>query len=186
MTLIDLGGDGGEPLDLADLKSWCRIERSDEDTLLTELIRSARETVEAETGLVLMPRSFRVSLDAAPFDGWCRLPRRPLRSVTSVIAYDAGGNARLFGTADYRLTRNGDAAAIRMGRSVLAAASNGLEIEFEAGFAEGAAPASLILAMKRIAATAYELRSAVAPEQQPAVIPAAARELLAPFRPVRL
>ncbi|MEC5324616.1 head-tail connector protein [Aurantimonas sp. A3-2-R12] len=121
MTMIDLGG-GVEPMTAADIKIWARIDRADEDGLIANLIRAARETIEA----------------------------------------------------------------IRLSPAVRMAAANGVEVEFEAGFAVGMVPENLLLALRTIVAASYELRAAVDPSQQPAVLPPLARSLLAPYRRVRI
>ena len=45
-----------EPLSLAEVKANLRVDSNDDDALITGLIVDARETVESETGLVLVPR----------------------------------------------------------------------------------------------------------------------------------
>ena len=186
MTLIDLGGIAAEPVILAEVKAWCRIERDDEDALLARLITAARETVERETRLVLVRRSFRLLLDPVPGDGWIEISRHPLQQVTSVVAYDGAGVPTEFGAGEAVIERALGIEAIRVSRAVVTASVNGVEIEFEAGFAPGAVPENLMLAIKRIVATAYELRGAVSIGMQPGIVPEAARALIAPFRPVRL
>ena len=62
-------------------------------------------------------------------------------------------------------------------------AINGIEIDFSAGFgATGAdVPDTLKRAMLMHAALLYEFRGAVAPENQPAAVPAGYDRLIAPF-----
>jgi uncharacterized phiE125 gp8 family phage protein len=52
-----------EPVLLADVKAWSKIETTDEDALLTEMIVTAREDIENEIGVKLVESSvsFRVS-----------------------------------------------------------------------------------------------------------------------------
>ena len=61
---------------------------------------------------------------------------------------------------------------------------NGIEIDFSAGFgATGAeVPDMLKRAMLLHAALLYEFRGAVAPDSQPAAVPAGYDRLIAPFR----
>ena len=186
MTLIDLGGIAAEPVTLAEAKAWCRIERDDEDGLIARLVTAARETVERETRLVLVRRGFRLSLDPVPADGWIEIIRHPLQEVTSVVAYDGAGVPTEFGADASVIERALGIEAIRVSQAVVRAAVNGAEIEFTAGFASGTVPQNLLLAMQRILATAYELRGAVSAGLQPAIVPEAARALIAPYRRVRL
>lgn len=186
MTLIDLGPPAAEPVTLADLKTWCRIERDDEDALVVSLGKAARETVEALTLTILARRGFRLLVDAVPADGWIEVPRVPVRSVGAVTAYGATGTPQAFGTAHAVIERALGIEAVRVSPDVVAAAANGLEIEFDAGFDTGAAPEGLKLAVRRIVSASYEVRGALPVSQQPAILPAAAAVLLAPYRRVRL
>ena len=185
MTTIDLGL-AAEPLTLAEAKAWARIERDDEDALIGDLIRAGREAIEGETGLSLVARSFRLSLDPAPCDGWVEATRRPLVSVDGVTAYDAAGNPALFTPEDAIVERPLGLDGFRLAGPVVDAAANGVEIEFTAGFAAGACPAGLLLALKAIVAASYEARALVEPGLQPALRPAIAERLLAPYRRVRI
>ena len=64
MTSILLSGPVGEPLSLAEAKSWLRVDGSDEDALIQSLISSARKAVEAATNRLLITQQWRVTLDA--------------------------------------------------------------------------------------------------------------------------
>lgn len=185
MTTIDLGVTA-EPLALAEAKAWARIERDDEDGLISGLISAGREAIERETGLALIARSFRLALDPAPADGWVEMTRRPLVEVEGVTAYDAAGNPTAFTASEAVAERPIGADGVRLSGAVLDAAANGVEIEFTAGFAAGACPAGLVLALKAICAASYEARALVEPGMQPALRPAIAEQLIAPYRRVRI
>ncbi|GGD93787.1 hypothetical protein GCM10011390_10650 [Aureimonas endophytica] len=185
MVLIELGNAGPEPVALAEAKTWCRIERDDEDVLIAALIGAARETVERETGLALRRRDLRIAIGDLPPDGRVALPRRPVATVLGLTAYGADGLPRAFAAANAVLERFGAGETVRLTEIVLAAA-NGLEIDVTAGFAPADVPEALKLAIKRMVAVSYETRAALAPEMQPALIPPAARAAIAAFREVRL
>lgn len=186
MTLIDLGPVAAEPVSVAEVKAWCRIERDDEDALLAGLVKAARETVEADTRLMLVRRGFRLSADPVPGDGWIEIPRSPLVAVTALVAYDVAGTPVSFPATDAVIERALGIEAIRVSPRVRTAGANGVEIEFSAGFAVGEVPETLKLALKRIVAAAYELRAAVPLEHQPGIVPPLARALIAPYRRARL
>ena len=187
MTLIDLGtGSAVEPASLADIKSYCRIDRDDEDGLILRLARAARLAIEAETGLSLVRRAFRLCLDPAPRGGWLTLPRRPLDAVLAVTAYDAGGTPVVFGAETGIDARMPGGQAVRLAPAVLRAAANGVEVEFRAGWLPDAVPADIFLALLQTVALSYEARGMVEPDAQPAAFPGSASRLLAPFRHTRL
>ena len=81
-----------EPLSTAQAKSHLRVDASDEDTLIDDLVKSARESIEEDTGLQLITATWRLYLDQFPATGkLIRLPRPPLQSVSSIKYYDADG-----------------------------------------------------------------------------------------------
>lgn len=182
MVVVDLGGGGAEPVSVVEAKAWCRIERSDEDGSIAALVTAARETVERETRTVLVKRKFRVVLDGLPVDRVVRLPSTPLGAVTAIVGYDVDGTPMSLSVADAALAGPPGTNALTLSEKAVGAASNGIEIEFTAGFEAGMVPAALKLAVKQIVAASYEMRGAVAADMQPGLIPKAARDLIAPFR----
>jgi len=185
MTIIDLGG-AEEPLSLADAKSWARIERDDEDDLIADLIRAGREAIERETDLALMVRSFRLILDPVPLDGWIVATRRPLITVESVTAYATDGTPTVYTAEEAIAERPRGTEAFRLAEPVIQGAANGVEITFQAGFADADRPSDLVLALKMLVAASYEARALVSRDMQPALRPALAEHLIAPYRRVRL
>lgn len=49
-----------EPVTLAEVKRWARIDYDEDDELLQEMIPAARETIEKETNLKLVPHTIEV------------------------------------------------------------------------------------------------------------------------------
>lgn len=91
-----------EPVTLADAKLHLRIDSTDDDTLITALIKAARENVEASCERALMPQSWTERLDSFPQRGYCGPVVRPfddriylrggvVSAVTSVKYIDVDG-----------------------------------------------------------------------------------------------
>lgn len=101
MGLTLLTAPAVEPLSLAEAKAHCRVDSTDDDTLLTALIVTARRMAEQVTGRVLVTQSWRYSLDAFPCAAlW--LPYPPLVSVQSVKYLDGDGTLQTLVTdTDY-------------------------------------------------------------------------------------
>ncbi|WP_051534688.1 head-tail connector protein [Deefgea rivuli] len=77
-----------EPVSLADMKSYLKVDHTDEDALINILIPAARRRAEHLTGQIIAQRTFRV--DACKFgDGV--LPLSPVQSVSAVQYLDING-----------------------------------------------------------------------------------------------
>lgn len=80
-----------EPVSLTEAKNWLRIkEFTDDDTLLTELIKSTRKHLEKFTGLSFGTKTVRATLT---LDGWTELPYGPVISITTVQRWEEGTGA---------------------------------------------------------------------------------------------
>lgn len=90
MGLVLTAAPSVEPLSLTEAKAHCRVDGSDDDTLITALIVTARRMAEQATGRALVTQSWRYTLDAFPVAA-IDLPLPPLVSVQSVKYLDADG-----------------------------------------------------------------------------------------------
>ncbi len=188
MIWIELERPAAEPVELAELKRFLRLERGDEDALLGTCLRAARETVEAETGLVLGERRVRLVFEAGAEAGagagaaFQALRRRPVRAVLAAVGYGADGAAVPLDVAAFAL-RDG---RLGLPPGLAGRAPNGVEVEVLAGEAAADTADAVKLAVLRLAAVAYETRGAVDASMQPALLPPLVRALIAPFRAPRL
>lgn len=74
-----------EPITLVEAKEWCIVSHSDDDALITRLIRVARLQVEKKTGLSLVERNIVLVVDlCGPF----KFPHGPVRTLTSIERRD--------------------------------------------------------------------------------------------------
>lgn len=189
MTIAELTPPVAEPITLAEAKAHLRLDGSEEDALVTALIRTAREHLERETGLALMARTFRLYLDGWPEGRVIRIGRGPVQSIETVTVYDDTGSPVEADLGGYVLDGAGHPARLMLPvRPEPARAMNGIEIDFTAGFGEGAAdvPDTLKRAMLTHVAAMFELRGVLAADQQPGAVPAGYDRLIAPYRMRRL
>lgn len=85
---------------LDEFKSQQRIDGSDEDSYLLDLIASAERYVERRTGRQLLTATFDVRITRW-WNGRLKLPRPPLASVTGVYYYDTAGTETTVTSSDY-------------------------------------------------------------------------------------
>ena len=91
-----------EPLSLSETKEHLRVDFSDDDTLITNLIISARETFESKLGRQLITATWRGFLDQFPWS--CEaieVAKPPLLSVSSITYVDSAGVTQVWDLAEY-------------------------------------------------------------------------------------
>jgi len=189
MTYAQTTPPTAEPLTLAQVKTHLRLDGSEEDTLLTSLITTAREHLERETGLCLITQSWRSYLDRWSKDGIVRIEKYPVRTIDAVTVYEADGTAVEVPLEDHLLDGEGHPARLWLkSPPEPGQAMNGIEIDFSAGFGEAGAdvPDTLKRAMSIHIAHMFAFRGVVSPDQQPAGIPDGYERLIAPYRRRRL
>ncbi len=63
---VKYSGVGAEPLSLADVKTYLKVDYSDEDDLITSLITAVRQKIEEYTGLALVIKTVEIFLPYLP------------------------------------------------------------------------------------------------------------------------
>jgi uncharacterized phiE125 gp8 family phage protein len=95
-------GPASEPLTTAEAKLHARVDDTDDDALIADLISGAREHFEQQTGRQLVSATWKVHLDGFPKGREpIRLPKPPLLTVTSITYTDTAGTTQTWDSADY-------------------------------------------------------------------------------------
>lgn len=201
-----------EPVTTSEVKTFLRIDSSDEDTLLSNLITAARQSAESYTGRAFITQTWKMFLDGWPYgkgewwDGVRQLPIRelhglselniplpPLQSITHVKTYDDDDTATTFSSSNYYVSSySGDYA--RNGRISLRTSatwptyerdSDGIEIQFVAGYGDSASdvPQQIKQAILQEVAYLYENRSAC---EGDCIACDVAKRLLNPFKLMKI
>lgn len=189
MTIAELLPPTAEPITLAEVKAHLRLDTSDEDALLATLIRTARDYLEAETGLCLIVRPLRLYLDDWPASRVIQIARGPVQAIETVTVYDALGDPVEVGLEGSVLDGMARPARLHLAnRPATERALNGIEIDFIAGFGESGAdvPDTLKRALLLHVAAMFELRGVVTLDEQPGAVPQGYDRLVAPHRLRRL
>jgi uncharacterized phiE125 gp8 family phage protein len=187
MTPLLIAGPAVEPVTLAEMRLYLRLDDTVEDDLVSALIKAARLLVEASCGRQLIAQTWRLTLDRWPSGRAVLLPVSPLISVARVRIYDAAGAGTDLAASLYRADPVADpprviveAAAPDPGR-----AFHGIEIDVVAGFGAAAVdvPAPLVQAIRLLVARWFENRGD-SPADAP--LPPDIAALVAPYRRARL
>lgn len=154
-----------EPVTLAEAKLFLRVDVTDDDALITELIAAARKRNEEKQGRAYVTQTWDLFLDEWPEkDGPIEVPRPPLQSVTSVKYTKSGGSVVTLAATEYYVDT-----ASEPGRVVLNVdkswpsdelrSANGIEVRFVAGYgAASTVPEQIKDAVKELVAHWYEHR----------------------------
>lgn len=134
--------DFDEPVSLADMKAWLRVDYETEDALINQLISAARAGVEQYCSISIIEKT--VNLTADWYGEW-ELPYAPVKSVVSVTTSTGGAYSDATLGTDYYL----DGAMFRYdgGR---------VRVEYITGM--DVVPPDLVADIKRVVAYLYEHR----------------------------
>ena len=91
-----------EPVSLDEAKRAAKIDYTEEDSLVVSWIKQAREEVEQDASICLMPQTVRLNLDRFP--SWTIFFRRyPLVAITSITYVDTVGTTQTLSSSYYSL-----------------------------------------------------------------------------------
>lgn len=162
------------------VKAWCSIESSDWDDMLTGMILSATAMAENFTGRALGTQAWKLSLDG--FASSIDLPKGPVTGVTAVTYIDQDRATQTLSPSIYIVDILSDPQRIVLDPDqswpATAAVPNAVKIEFQTGFA--APPAPIASAVTMMVAAWFANR------ESGAAMPAAAADLLRPYRQLRI
>lgn len=185
MPLSLLTPPSAEPVTLAEMKAYLRVEHDDEDALIAQLITAARRACEGSTRRAFLAQSWRLTRGRWPRDGQIDVPLAPLVSVTAAFIRTADGGETTIDPARFRVVAGAAPGLILARRPLPApAVDSTIELDIAAGYGEDASavPADLVEAVRRLAAQLYESRGVTKDPSLPADVAA----LLAPHRVVSL
>ncbi len=127
LTLVT--GPAKEPLTLAEVKAWAKIDHTEEDALLASLITAAVDAAQEYTRRSFLTQTWRLTLDLQPnnlynsleagtytmpvtvlyggLPNTIHLPKGPVQSVTSVVTYSSANAASAYNSANYFVDTDG-------------------------------------------------------------------------------
>lgn len=189
MSLTLIAPPAEEPVALADLKAFLKIDGADEDALLATLIRAARAHLEALTARGFVTQTWRIARDAWPAHGRMSLPIGPVASLDAVMVTGAAGPVSVSPDL-FALDGAGTPPRLAWAPGSLpapAVAMAGIAVDVTVGWGEAAdVPPALVQAVRLLAAHWFENRVPASPRDDIAVLPRTVEALIAPFLPRRV
>lgn len=172
-----------EPITTDELKTFAKIDGSDEDTLIDGFIKAARIQTENYLNRALITQTVTASLDFWP-SVKLELPQPPFQSVTEVRTLDEDDTATVYSSDNYYVRTIGikGEIVIKQGSTFPDPSSNrtfgGIEIVLVAGYGDASTdiPQTILEGLKLWAASMYEKRVI---DDKP---PPEAAAMLFPFR----
>lgn len=131
-----------EPVTLAEVKAFARIDVTSEDALIQTLIKSARRTAENIQRRALVTQTLRINRDGFPSAKEILLPRPPLQSVSSIEYKDVDGSTQTMPADDYQVDAVSEPGRIWLAPdaswpATQAGRQNAVSITFIAGYGAG-------------------------------------------------
>ena len=136
------------PITRAEAKLHLKVDDVASDPLIDSLVLAARQTLEDDTNLSLVPTLWDLWVDRFPDERVLELPRGRVVSVPSLTAYAEPDVGTVFDASQYRLDPHRGRVALREGASwpTSLRAQNGGVIRFTAGYQGLAVPISMLTA----------------------------------------
>lgn len=138
-----------EPITEADVKSWLKVDFTDEDTLIASLITQVRELAEEASGLSLIGKTIEYFEEEPESGEWIKLPYPEHNEITSV-----NFNGELL-TSDEYYTTGLTQKLIKITGSYHGFDDSGLKVTYTT---KGTCPSGVKLAMLKSIGETYEKR----------------------------
>lgn len=183
-------------IDTDDMKNFLKVDVSDDDTLIDDLIGAAAAHMDGRDGVLgraLLTQTWTLALDDFPCETWddpyagIRVPLPPLQSVSSITYLDGQGVEQTLATSVYAVDTASQPGIISLksGQSWpgVQDVRNAVTITFVAGYGDTASalPRPLRLAAQQLVATWYDNRPSVVIGTISSVLPHAFPRLIAPY-----
>lgn len=147
-----------EPVTLNQAKAHLRVDHSDEDALISALIKAARSLIENACGVRFAQRTG-VAIKCDSFDDFARLPEAPVSAISSVSYVDVSGATQTLASTVYELRADGvEAAIVLKSNQSWPGIKYGSRITVTASLGYSEAPEDICHALLMLVAYFYENR----------------------------
>lgn len=180
-SLVQTLAPTAEPITATAMREHVRQTINDDDATLSAMISAARVYAETFLNRQLMPATYRLAMDCFP--GWTiKVPMPPLTSISSITYLDTAGTVTTLNSSLYVVDTDSTPGRITPAYSTIWPTTRSqmaaVKVTFVAGYASAQViPATVIQAIKMIAAHLYENREETV-ERSMANVPMGAVRLL--------
>lgn len=178
MPTIKVTDATAEPLTLAQVKAWTKVQLADDDAIFMDIIiPAAREDAERRMNRTLLTTTWKLVLDSFPGSGECiRLHYPIIQNVDHVKYYDADGVLQTWASANYLLDGVSEPGRLCLAPDISWPSTqtrpNAVEVQYKAGWTTAAdVPATIKYWIAQRAAAANEFRESIVAGQTLAEIP---------------
>lgn len=155
MNLIQTVSPLEEPLSLEDAKNFMHIIEDDENTLIEDMIRSAREYAENYTNRQLEVATFEL-INEIIYCGF-KLPKNPVKSITKIEYMDSNGTYQIMPNTDYYVYIDNGISKLHINKMPsYKCDKRAFKITFVGGY--DVVPSSIVSYIKMLVSTMYENR----------------------------
>jgi len=161
-----------EPVSLSEVKNYLKIDTSDDDDLISDIIKAARQLCEGYTRRAFITQTWNMIFDAVGSE--VRLPRPPIQSVEKISVIDEDGNSSEVSSDIYVVeTAENSKGRIRLKPGCSWPSHRGFGsfiVEYKAGYGDSASdvPEGIKQGILQLIAALYENRGVV--EEIPEVV----------------
>lgn len=159
-----------EPVALSELKTFLRIDTSDEDDVLNELQRTARQLLEEKLNRQFINATIKVVLKYFPPDRQIVLPKNPAQSISSIKYRDTNNTLQSINLSNFELITKPEPAVIKIKSDyqypdLYENREDRIEIEYVAGYGStsSSVPYPIKTEIKRLTGKIYENRDTPIP-----------------------
>lgn len=166
MSYKVITGPASEPITLDFAKEHLLVDFDDDDNLITQIIKSARDYCEQYSGRVLMVKTVEKSFDRFPIDGMnqpLELEGAPIQAVTYVKYLDSTENEQTWDPNNYKVSYRQELAYITPKNNQCFPSTltetDAVTVRYTVGYPTAAdVPGAFIQAMLLIIGKMYEYR----------------------------
>lgn len=173
-----------DPVSLTEIKAHVRQDHDADNTVLSDLVSAASETVEDAQSKVFRKATMTLTLPHWPASGVIKIPRYPVVSVDSVTYLEEGeSSATTLAASNYRVETDHLPPRIvllknKQWPSASLEAGMPIAVNFTAGYADGAVPEKSKHAIKLLVGYWYNSRESVVTGTIATELPEAFRSLV--------